>query len=213
MKKTNLIYGSLFVAIIVVFMTNCGGGGAPSGGGTNGNTSTLTWEIKDSCNDGQRVELRFFDVTDHVQWPADPTQIYPLNYGDDNTYKLNCTTGAKICYGASDSTGYWGVGENNTESCSGCCNTCADTSVTPISLTCPSGSIEGSPEDRHGPDVERKPKPTSSISPSPSSVGSLSKVTLALLHGDRVLNLASHAPGQEPCGSGASVGQLQQATN
>jgi len=209
MKKTKLVGGSLTVATIACFMTNCGGGGTPPSQGTNGNTSTLYWEVEDSCKDGQTIELRFFDETDHVQWPADLTQIYPLNYGDDNTYSLQCTTGAKICFGASDSTGYWGVGVDNTESCSGCCNTCANTTVTPNDLTCPSGSAEQAPEDRHGREVERKPKPTSSTLPTPSLGRPLSRVTLALLHWDRALSLASFAPQQQPCRDGASTGQLR----
>jgi len=209
MNKTTSVSQLLSMATLVWLMTNCGGGGMPPGGGTSGNTSTLYWEVKDSCNDGQRIELRFFDETDHVQWPANPTQIYPLNYGDDNTYNLQCTTGAKICLGASDSTGSWGVDENNTQSCSGCCNTCANTTVTPTALTCPSGSSEHAPDERHGLELERKPNQTSSVLSTPSIGGSLRKMPLESHPSEPLLRLASFAPGQQPCGQGAAIEQSQ----
>lgn len=129
------------VLLLPVMFEGCGGGTMSSGGTPPlpTNTSNLSWDITDSCNNGQQVYLRFFDTTDHVQWPTNTTQVYVLNNGDDNKYTLNCITNAQICYGASDAgntTLYWGYGENGDQQCSDCCVKCVSNPAQPISLTC-----------------------------------------------------------------------------
>jgi hypothetical protein len=130
-----------FLLLLPVVFTACGGGSMSSGGNPPANdTSTLSWDITDSCSNGQQVYLRFFDTTDHVQWPPDTTQVYVLNYNNDQKFSLSCVTNAQICYGASvagNNSGYWGVGENGDQSCSNCCYSCVTNTVQPISLTCP----------------------------------------------------------------------------
>jgi hypothetical protein len=130
------------ITLSMLCLLGCGGGSMSSGGPPPSPTSTtnLTWDITDSCNNGQQIYLRFFDRTDHVQWPSDTSQVYVLNYKDDNKYTLSCVTNAQICYGASvagNTTGYWGDGENGDQGCTDCCFKCVSNPIQPIALTCP----------------------------------------------------------------------------
>ncbi len=106
--------------------TNTGGG---SGGGSATTTSTLTWNITDACNDGYRIEYRFFDKTNDLVWPGSSTVYYTSYYNTTYTNRLECRTGAKICYGAKTGNSYWGIGINGTEGCTDCCTTCTTATV------------------------------------------------------------------------------------
>ena len=85
----------------------------------------LVWSMWDLCDDGYDIHLRFFDLTNNLVWPGDD-RVYVLDESDD--YALSCRSGAQVCYGAEDSsgfdTGWWGVGLDGTESCENCCSTC-----------------------------------------------------------------------------------------
>jgi len=164
MRTRSVTYRAPLIAILAMAMMGCTQGQQSSGAGGG---SSLTWEFEDSCNDGQTVEIRFFDETDHTQWPSDPTKAYYLNYGDDQTYKLDCTQGADICYGASSGGGYWGVGENNDQPCSsgssGCCYTCNGASIPASSFRCPSGATREAPANPNFRQLERQPEPHSNL--------------------------------------------------
>lgn len=92
----------------------------PSGG-----RSVLVWPMEDACRDGHDMELRFFDRTNDLVWPGEG-RVYVLQ--GENTYRLACRSGAKVCYGArarnSPDSSYWGVGIDDDEGCTGCCYTC-----------------------------------------------------------------------------------------
>lgn len=57
---------------------------------------------------------------------------YDLNDYDTHTISINCQAGEQICYGAWDrgaSSPYWGVGPNDTHSCTRCCWSCGDSAT------------------------------------------------------------------------------------
>ena len=87
--------------------------------------SVLVWPMEDACHDGHDMELRFFDRTNDLVWPGEG-RVYVLR--GDNTYRLACRSGARVCYGArarnSPDSSYWGVGIDDDEGCTGCCSTC-----------------------------------------------------------------------------------------
>jgi hypothetical protein len=88
----------------------------------------------------QEIFLRLFDETNRMVWPADSTHVYALDPGPALGETLSCTTGAKICFGASGTMGrsqLWGVGIDNTQPCADCCATCGDADPPTIPLTCP----------------------------------------------------------------------------
>lgn len=71
------------------------------------------------------VELRFYSQDRNHVWP-NASQVYIIDDWDTHTYRLNCSWGENICYGAwvpGDGT-YWGVGQDNQYSCSNCCLIC-----------------------------------------------------------------------------------------
>ncbi|MBK8009039.1 MAG: hypothetical protein IPK23_11875 [Rhizobiales bacterium] len=74
------------------------------------------------------IQIEFYSQDRSHAWPGGD-QAYNLSAGDENSYKLSCRSGEKICYGAwvkGKSSTYWGVGLNNKQSCSACCQTCGD---------------------------------------------------------------------------------------
>ena len=108
------------------------------------NAQTLVWPFRDGCHDGYDIRLRFFDLDNDLVWPSS-THVYILR-GTTQTYRLNCTPRAKVCYGAEDRTtnpaGYWGVGIDNDEECEDCCYRCPISGVSQVGtdvLTCDDG--------------------------------------------------------------------------
>lgn len=130
-----------------------GGTTAPIGGtslGTNTSISpevkslltsevtNISIEVKDSCNNGQKVYLRFFSDLG-TQWPLDTANVYVLKYGDDIPYKLSCITNTQIRYGARDANDstFWGAGIDGKEHCSDCDFKCTDDATRKMKdLTC-----------------------------------------------------------------------------
>lgn len=125
--------------ISAIFLISCGGSSSSQQASTSGGgTSTLAFQVTDSCDDGSTVYYRFFDETDNLLWPSVSTYYYATQ-GQTSTSNLQCKTGANICFGASENTNtdspYWGVGSNNSEVCTNCCVTCAAATVT-TTLNC-----------------------------------------------------------------------------
>jgi hypothetical protein len=144
------------LGISLLCMTACGTGGSNSsgnrgGGGGGGQNSVLTVDIGEDTDCSVALDLRFFDKTANLVWPANG-EIYTLNEpGQQEQFQLQCTTGHQVCYGASyysntDAPDYWGVGIDGTEVCATCCYTCADQTVNGPSLSC----TEGAAADRRG---------------------------------------------------------------
>lgn len=76
--------------------------------------------------DPYALELSFFTEDGSRAWPGG-NQIYPLKDSAFHSYRLTCTPGEKICYGAwrsGNSRIYWGSGYANRQACSGCCFRC-----------------------------------------------------------------------------------------
>lgn len=98
-------------------------------------TSVITFQLTDACNDGYSIDYKFYDETDNLVWPSSSSHYYD-NYGNVSTNNLSCNTGANVCYGASSSTFYWGVGVDNTQTCPDCCITCQAGASLSRTLTC-----------------------------------------------------------------------------
>jgi hypothetical protein len=100
-------------------------------------TSTLRWTVENSCDNGEDVQIRFWDVTDRLVWPT-ATTVYVQKPNTTVTYPMNCTTGAKICFGARqpDHGLYWGIDIDWSEACDDCCFTCSTRDVTGYDLVC-----------------------------------------------------------------------------
>lgn len=194
---------SLFVLLVVLtagcFLASCGGGS--SGGVSDPPTppSTFTFNITDGCDDGETVDLRFFDVTDNLQWPANTSQAYALNYNNTYTYNLSCNTGDKICYGASDQTWYWGVSVDDSQSCPDCCWTCANATES-INLVCTSTAGDRAKERQGTQHARRIPSPTSYFLP-PTAVGPRLARTNEAFHTSTV-----PIRGVSRCGKGKDLG-------
>lgn len=88
-----------------------------------GGNATFTWTIGDRCGDGVGIYVRFFDETNNLIFP-NSSQAYVINSGRTSKIKLSVKRGAKICYGAesTDFELYWGVGLDDDQGCSNCCN-------------------------------------------------------------------------------------------
>lgn len=99
--------------------------------------STVTMKITDSCSDGYSINYKFFDGTNNLVWPSSTTHWY-VNDGLTDTRTLSCVSGSTICYGANTGSTSWGVGIDNSNSCSNCCYTC-DSGTHSVNLSCSGG--------------------------------------------------------------------------
>jgi hypothetical protein len=91
----------------------------------------MGWSTADLCSNGEDIEIRFFDTTNLVVWPADLTQVFVLRTGQTQGINLACTTGAQICFGADQPNHglYWGLDIDASQSCTSCCATCANVTI------------------------------------------------------------------------------------
>jgi hypothetical protein len=82
--------------------------------------------------------VRYFDVTNKLVWPADPTQVFTLTPGAPMSAPLECTAGDKICFGADNlnDTLFWGMDINGSKTCTACCATCGNGDPPTIPLVC-----------------------------------------------------------------------------
>jgi hypothetical protein len=98
-------------------------------------TSTMTWSITDSCNDGLTIDMRLFDINARLVWPAPPSD-YVLAPSQSYSQNITCNTGNKICLGARQGTKYWGVDIDDSKSCTDCCWFCGNITAT-YNPSCP----------------------------------------------------------------------------
>ncbi|KZX50342.1 hypothetical protein A3709_11345 [Halioglobus sp. HI00S01] len=110
----------------------------PFGGGGNSGTSSIRFDIADGCNDGYRINYRFFDRDNNLRWPAGGGVYYTSALNQTYTSYLSCETGGLVCYGAESSDQYftWGVGINDNSGCTDCCITCEDGNSLSRTLVC-----------------------------------------------------------------------------
>jgi hypothetical protein len=85
---------------------------------------TLVVEVRSL--DSYIVHLRFHSQDRNVGWP-ESGRVWILDDSQFHTYRLACSPGEKICYGAGRSGNYnryWGTAVSGNEGCKGCCMTC-----------------------------------------------------------------------------------------
>lgn len=101
-------------------------------------SGSITWTLGDQCNNGYRIDYRFFDPANNMQWPTDRTLVYFMSNGQSFRSTMNCVPGGQVCFGASSNSGAltWGVGLSGTGSCTSCCGRCDGSSYS-ATLTCP----------------------------------------------------------------------------
>jgi hypothetical protein len=107
---------------------------AVPGMSTTAEAAELSFRIK--SNYRYKVQIEFYAQGRKAAWPGNG-RAYALNDYEMKVFSLNCRRGEQICYGAwvtGDGSKYWGVGPNNRYSCRGCCATCGEGDVTPITL-------------------------------------------------------------------------------
>lgn len=84
----------------------------------------LTWRVQSSYP--YIVHFKLFSQDRNHVWP-DTSRVWVLDDYDVHTLPISCQSGEKICYGAwpaGDTSTYWGVSNENDESCSRCCYIC-----------------------------------------------------------------------------------------
>lgn len=81
--------------------------------------STVTWNITDKCDDGNRINYRFWNEKGQPY-----SEAFTPGYGTTQTNVLNCTVGEQVCFGGETGTKTWGLGNNFNNSCTDCCSTC-----------------------------------------------------------------------------------------
>lgn len=84
-----------------------------------------------------RLEFSSADEPDRY-WPGDGLS-YPLEDYEAHSFKLNCRTGERICYGAWESGGEtrWGRGYRADTRCEDCCYECNGGETDLITLLAP----------------------------------------------------------------------------
>ena len=111
--------------------------------------ASISFSITDGCNDGYRIEFRFFqlDAADQSttgQWPEGNQFYFTRSYNQPYTTPnpLGCTSGRLVCYGARTGTYQWGLGfDGSSRPCIGddCCYRCPTSGpvkIPPIRLIC-----------------------------------------------------------------------------
>ncbi len=143
------------VATLALAILGCGGGGGgqretcatlvcPAGFECSAATVTcqrssglMAWTMTDSCADGEGIQVRYFDTTNGLHWPGDPTQVFTIGSGLTVEDDLACLPGAMVCYGAEPNPSdgrSWGASLDGSLGCPACCAVCGASPS--ISLTC-----------------------------------------------------------------------------
>ena len=110
---------------------------------TQTDSRSITFTFVDACNDGRRVNIRFFEAvagrnTGH-QWPGGGQFWSTTGYNRTNSQPLACRSGTQVCYGAQidGARTYFGAGFDGNESCSACCYTCGGGDPRTLRFSCP----------------------------------------------------------------------------
>lgn len=90
---------------------------------------SVTFTVEDACNDGYRIDYRFFAYSQGASrpegvWPSWSEIFHTRRLGEEHSHSLSCTPGQNICYGARTGDVSWGVGIGGDEGCSDCCVAC-----------------------------------------------------------------------------------------
>lgn len=98
--------------------------------------ATITFTIEDACNNGIRINYKFYDFTNNLVWPSSTTHYYTQYYGARYTHNLSCRVGASVCYGGRSGNIYWGVDVDGSKYCDACCISCSQGNSLSRRLTC-----------------------------------------------------------------------------
>lgn len=93
---------------------------------TMASAQTITFNLENESD--YDIQIEFYSQDRNHAWPGGD-QAYNLASGKENSYRLQCRDGEKICYGAwvkGKSSTYWGVGLRNQQSCESCCQNCGE---------------------------------------------------------------------------------------
>jgi serine/threonine protein kinase len=86
-----------------------------------------------SSSAGQTVRVAFYDSASKTQIDPAAGMSYVLNGNETRNYRISCTPGANICYGAfTEGNGlspFWGAGRGGQQGCTRCCLTCTSGTV------------------------------------------------------------------------------------
>ena len=104
---------------------------------TSGQLSSLTWNVSNTCYNGEDVRYRFFDETDSLTWPDNQT-AYLINAGQTLQSIVACKAGNTLCIGADQPMHNlsYGVNIDNTLQCQQCCFVCQDGAVGQMDFAC-----------------------------------------------------------------------------
>lgn len=87
---------------------------------------TVSFTIVNNTSD--TVHVAFFDRNDQSHIDPPYNRFYVLNGNNTQTYRINCTIGQVICYGAkmqgNNMMQFWGTGHEGKQNCKKCCLTC-----------------------------------------------------------------------------------------
>ncbi|MBF0145105.1 MAG: PKD domain-containing protein [Magnetococcales bacterium] len=114
------------------------GDSTPQKGGTSGaKFKSMTWRIKDSCDDGLNVDYRFFDANGQLIYPDPNQKLVSTGYGKVSKSLVLCLPGETVCFGgnASGTSTYWGVGLDGRQSTSTSGNHCKACDETTVDFT------------------------------------------------------------------------------
>ena len=106
------------------------------------NPPSIKWTMRDSCNDGQRIQYRFFARQNNQKkgvWPSN-NKVYWTSGSETATLTLPCYSDYnRICYGAESNGTSWGLGIRGNKGCSNCCVSCPQYGKTErvVNMTCP----------------------------------------------------------------------------
>lgn len=132
-RSRHALLVSVAVCIAAFGVHGCGGS-TTSPGSTSTVRMTLAYE--NACTGS--IDLKFFDRTNGIVWPS-ASSSYEITSQQRRSFDLDCRNQAQVCYGGSEranTSHYWGVGLDNTQSCSDCCLVCGQTPPPVKVLTC-----------------------------------------------------------------------------
>lgn len=94
----------------------------------------VTVSVRDGCNDGYRIEYRYFAFdsrgTQTGSWPGGSRLYHTTHYNRVDKHNLECDDEtARICLGARQGRWIWGIGVDADGSCSNCCYACPSSGI------------------------------------------------------------------------------------
>jgi hypothetical protein len=95
-----------------------------------------TLEVSVTSDYKYTVDVEFYSQDRSAAWPGN-NKVWTLADSDAHTFTLQCHSGENICIGAwsrGNSDIYWGVGMDNSQSCTSCCYVCGAGSTDPVTL-------------------------------------------------------------------------------